>query len=367
MHFARTLSLAAAVAALAACGGSDAVAPNMTETLDPTVVEQRTSDVEAVYSHPALGSLLAMSEMSGAPLSVSRTLQRSGELFQRSYRTIVSGKGERPARVSLATSASYEAAIPAEVRGSIFVYDEAQSGWVVDESRTGPSDGVRFMLRALDAEGALTDEEIGWVEIRDLTTDTQYRLLTSLRAGSLVVMSFDERETESETSYAWSFAGYITDGTHRVDLADAYTETASGDSYRGVENFSWSTRSGASFKARWVWGATTADDEDWSEVKLGAATIRLVTPFVYDPEWLEYAAGNVTNIYANGHLFAVATYDPATEQTTVTRPDGEPLEPEHIEGLANLEWVVSSVAELIFLPYWIVTSLLGNVVQPAVY
>jgi hypothetical protein len=361
MHALRKLTLVAALAAVGACGSDGVTAANMDETLDPTLIETQTSDLQTVYTQPAMASLLFMSDMGGAPLSVNQALQRTSERIRSS---LAGEKAKRPARVALAL-ATYEPAIPADARGSIFVFDEVESVWVLDDSRSGPTDGVRFMLRGLDVEGNLTDTEIGYVEIRDLTTASQYRIVTTLRAGSLTVLSFDERESGDEgVNYSSSFAGYITDGTHRLDLSDVYTEQAVGDSYRGVENFTWTTRSGASFRAQSVWGETTATDKSWFEVNLGGTKVRFETPFVYDEEWGGYWEGNVTNIYANGRLFAVATYDPETGESTVTQPDGEPLTPEHAEGLANLGFVVSSISETIYMPYWIIYSLVGNIGAP---
>jgi hypothetical protein len=361
MHSLRKLTLAAAVFAVGACSSDDLAAPDMDTSLDPVALDQRTSDVGAVYEHPAMASLLQMSETGGAPLSVNRTLARTGEVL-RSHRTIVSGTGKRPARPAFAL-AEYEAAIHVEVRGTVFVFDEVEGGWVADESRTGPTDGVRFMLRALDGEGGLTDTEIGYVELRDLTTTSQYRLVTTLRAGSLTVLSFDERASGDEgVDYAYTFAGYITDGTHRVDLSDSYTEQAVGESYRGVEDFTWSLRSGASFHGRWVWGETTATDKDWSEVRFDGNTFRFETPFVWYEEWGTYEAGNVTNLYGNGHHLAVITYDELSGETTFETPTGQPLSAEHIEGLMNLQMVVESIAEMIYIPFWIIQSLVGIVV-----
>jgi hypothetical protein len=364
MHSFRKLTLAAAILAVGACSSDDLAAPDLNTSLDPAALDQRTSDVEAVYEHPALASLVQMSEIGGAPLSVNRTLARTGERL-RSYRTIVSGSGKRPARPAFALAA-YEPAIPADVRGTVFVFDDVQGGWVVDETREGPADGVRFMLRALDAEGGLTDTEVGNVEIRDLTTTSQYRLVTTLRAGSLTVLSFDERTSGDEGSnFAYSFGGYITDGTHRVDLSDAYTEQAVGDSYRGVEDFTWSLRSGASFHARWVWGETTATDKDWEELRFDGNTFRFETPFVWYEEWAAYEAGNVTNLYGNGHLIAVITYDDPSGVTSFETPAGEPLSADQIEGLTNLASVVESIAEMIYIPLWIIQSLVGNIVPVA--
>jgi hypothetical protein len=361
MHSLRTLTLVAAALALGACSSDDLAAPDMDTSLDPVALDARTSDVEAVYEHPAMASLLSMSEIGGAPLTVNRSLARTGETL-RSHRTIVSGTGERPARPAFAI-AEYEAAIPVEVRGTVFVYDDVEGGWVVDEARTGPSDGVRFMLRALDAEGGLTETEIGHVELRDLTTTSQYRLVTTLRAGALTVLSFDERTSGDEgVDYAYLFAGYITDGTHRVDLSDSYTEQAVGESYRGVENFTWSLRSGASFHGRWVWGETTATDRDWSEVRFDGNSFRFEQPYVWYEEWGGYDVGNVTNLYGNGHHLAVITYDELTEETTFETPAGVPLSAEQIEGLVNLQNVVVSIAEMIYIPFWIIESLVGNIV-----
>ena len=360
MHSFRTLALAAAALAVGACSSSDLAAPNMDTSLDPVTLEQRTSDVETVYEHPAMVSLFQTADAGGAPLAVNRTLQRTTQSL-RSHRTIVSGTGKRPARPAFAVS---EAAIPAAARGAVYVWNDLEGGWVLDDSRTGPADGVRFMLRAVDEAGNLTDEEIGDVEIRDLTTTSQYRLVTTVRSGSLTVLSFDERRSGDEgIDYRFSFAGYITDGTHRVDLSDSYVETAVGESYRGVEDFAWTLRSGASFRARWVWGETTATDKDWSEVRFDGNTFRIETPFVWYEEWGTYEAGYVDNFYGNGHHLGVITRDETTgEVVSITTPAGEPFSAEHVEALANLEYVVGSIAEMIYIPLWIIESLVGNIV-----
>jgi hypothetical protein len=362
MHSLRKLTLAAAVLALGACSSDDLAAPDMDTSLDPVALDARTSDVDAVYEHPAMASLLQMSEMGGAPLSVNRALARTSETL-RSHRTIVSGDAKRPARPAFAL-AEYEAAIPVDVRGTVFVYDDVEGGWVVDESRTGPADGVRFMLRAVDDAGGLTDTEIGHVELRDLTTTSQYRLVTTLRAGSLTVLSFDERASgDVEVDYAYLFAGYITDGTHRIDLSDSYTEQAVGESYRGVETFTWSLRSGASFRGRWVYGETTATDKDWSEVSFDGNTFRFERPFVWYEEGATYGAGPIENLYGNGYHLAVLTHDESTDEVvSITTPAGDPLSAEQVEGLANLQTVVVSIAEMIYIPFWIIESLVGGIV-----
>src|SRR5687768_17031347 len=106
LHSLRKLTPPAAVLALAACSSDALAAPDMDTSLDPVALDARTSDVDAVYEHPAMASLLQMSEMGGAPLSVNRALARTSETL-RSHRTIVSGDARRPARPAFAL-AEYE-------------------------------------------------------------------------------------------------------------------------------------------------------------------------------------------------------------------------------------------------------------------
>lgn len=351
----RKLCVVAAIAGVGACSDGPTAA-NMEEALDPTLIEQRTSDVETVYEHPALASLLATSnpvllQVSPASAVLGRA---SGKLIE-AQRAMLSDARQRSIRPAMSVAA-FEPTIPASMLGTVFVYDEVESGWLIDENREGPADGVRFMLRALDEAGGLTQTEIGSIDIRDLTTDSQLRLVTTLRAGALTVLSFEERLSgESEIDNAWTFAGYLSDGVHRVDLSTTERVTPSGDSYRLVVDFGWSTRSGASFQSQWVDGATTVSDKDWLQVRFGSTTVRYETPYVYYEGEGAYWPGEVTNIYANGRIFAVATGE------TVTQPNGEPLEADQAESLWFLQFVVQSITEDILTPLYLIDSLLSNV------
>lgn len=113
--------------------------------------------------------------------------------------------------------------LPFEVRGKTFVFDPALGRYVPDSMRAGaPPNGVRFVLYAVDSLSGrpVVEQEIGYAEITDEGDALANGVALRLRvvAGGLTHLDYFVRAEGGETSGALAAAGWITDGSTRLQF-----------------------------------------------------------------------------------------------------------------------------------------------------
>lgn len=209
------LALTASVAfSLTAC--SDSTGP--TGPFEPTEDALAVSTVENdLGANPALASLALITGAPGgsfvfAPLDLTRAA------------TDPSATEDLRASLSAwATQSSFALAevIPPELRGTVYVYNPDTGQYEEDPAQTGPANGVRFILYAVDPitlEPVLPLSPIGHVDLLDTSTATTDRLRVLVVIGTETYVDYTLTASGTASSGIVDIVGYVTDGTYRVNF-----------------------------------------------------------------------------------------------------------------------------------------------------
>jgi len=225
----RVMALAVAVCAtaLAGCSG-DPVSPQPAAIADPVGLN---SDV-ASLSTPLAGSVfqsfatLTSSSISARTTTVlgamtpSRLALVSREAAAKKQALAI--KSLRPSFLTAPTGAG--SLIPDTLWGRVYVWDTSTHSYVEGAATGGPATGIRFTLYAINPltnQPAVPLNPIGYADLTDESTDTDYRLAVLVANGTTTYADYLVTATATQTSFQAVAAGYITDGTHRLDFNDS--------------------------------------------------------------------------------------------------------------------------------------------------
>ncbi|HYF39782.1 MAG TPA: hypothetical protein VD930_08850 [Gemmatimonadales bacterium] len=140
----------------------------------------------------------------------------------------------RPTGSGMSTSASAHAAqamaVPAEVAGKTFVYDAATGSYAASDRTGAPSNGVRFIIYAVDPVSYMPAEplnETGYVDITDISGGTTQAARIVVVSGGFTYIDYTVTASSSSTSGRVSVIGTVTDGTIQatVNLRSEVTYT----------------------------------------------------------------------------------------------------------------------------------------------
>jgi hypothetical protein len=211
--------------ALAGCGG-DSNAPDA-----PFSASGTNSDMEAMssaFDNQIAESYAAASVQIGAvvggPVSAAVAAAPKPSLFRdragaMRYATSVartylsSGSGLKPAFSS--------AAVPAEYLGVTFVYDVESNSYVSSDLSGAPSNGVRFLLYAVDPiTGEIVEplNQVGYADIVTTETSSSYSIQVRLVSGGVTYLDYTIALGGTTSSLTLSISGYATNGTDRVNF-----------------------------------------------------------------------------------------------------------------------------------------------------
>lgn len=181
---------AAAMGALAACGGSDSTGPKPA-TLPSATLTTASAEVGAIASDPTLMALLGPSATGGAAATMART-GRVGALFDRAVRVAERGarlaeSGLRGIRVPAEPRLAIGLTVPADFRGKVYALDASET--YVATGEAGPTTGLRLMLYQYDPAGTIGNQfgatPIGYAEVTDEGTTNVERLNVKVYAGNV--------------------------------------------------------------------------------------------------------------------------------------------------------------------------------------
>jgi len=225
------LVVPALLIAVAACG-DDPVQPD----LNTTQVTQQVTKVTAALASPEMQDLLSLSSFFTLGLPPATSVATDAlRLMYRSSDLAVSGvTSQRDAVHSLLATRRFfsaveaSAVLPAEALGTTFVYNPSTTQYEASERTGAPSDGVRFILYAVDqlGEPVVPLVETGYVDLRDLSTSTSAVIrLTAITSGTTFA-DYQVSVSGSGTSGVVAVNGFVVgpDGT-RVDVTFSISET----------------------------------------------------------------------------------------------------------------------------------------------
>ena len=116
---------------------------------------------------------------------------------------------------------SAAAAVPAEYLGVTFVYDVGSHTYVQSDLTGAPSNGVRFLLYAVNpVTGAIVEplNQIGYADIVTIETSTSASVQVQLVSGGVTYLDYTVAVGGTTSSVTLSISGYATNGTDRVNF-----------------------------------------------------------------------------------------------------------------------------------------------------
>lgn len=217
----------AAVALLVLAGGcsGDSTAPDA--PFDPAGTSSDVAAIGESFEAPALESYAVASTQIGSIL---------GGSFATAVRAIptaaVAGDKAGALRYAASLARSYApgterpslsaASIPAEYLGTTFVWDAETDTYVESDLGGAPSNGVRFLLYAINPATQQPVEpvvEVGYVDLTSTQTQTSFTAHATVVSGGVTYLDYTlVVSASSQTSGAISISGYATNGTDRVNF-----------------------------------------------------------------------------------------------------------------------------------------------------
>lgn len=211
--------------ALAGCGG-DSTAPDA--PFDPAGTNSDVGGMSSAFDSQVMQSYLASSVQIGTVVgaSVSAAVHavpnasiardRSGAMryaasLARSY--VRAQGGLKP---SFST-----ASVPAEYLGVTFVWDVDSDTYVASDLTGAPSNGVRFLLYAVNpVTGAVVEplNQIGYADVITTETATSGSIQIRLVSDGVTYLDYTVAAGGTTNSLTLSISGYATNGTDRVNF-----------------------------------------------------------------------------------------------------------------------------------------------------
>ncbi|HEX2249333.1 MAG TPA: hypothetical protein VHH32_03245 [Gemmatimonadales bacterium] len=222
------------------------------------------------------------------------------------------------------------ATVPAEVAGKTFVYDAGTGGYVQSDRSGAPSNGVRFIIYAVNPITWAPAEpltETGYVDLIDLSEGSTQAARVQVVSGGITYVDYTVSATSTSTSGRVSVIGLVTDGTIQANINLRSTVT-----YTAGLTLTYSL----DLPQRDVSIDLTVNASDISQ-PTGTIVVNLT---MAGPNGTVTMSGEFSetsgtlNVRINGHLFATVETDGTT--TVITRTDGTPLTEEEMLALQGV-------------------------------
>src|SRR5207245_2705004 len=134
-----------------------------------------------------------------------------------------------------ARGASGAAAIlPPEVLGKTLEWNSTTGVYEATARAGAPANGVRFILYSLGTNGqpVIPLQEIGYVDFKDESAAGTDKLHITVVVGATTFVDYTIAFSFGTTSFSYSLAGFVSDGTRRLDLS---ITTAGNDATSSVD------------------------------------------------------------------------------------------------------------------------------------
>ncbi|UCG85684.1 MAG: hypothetical protein JSW71_17405 [Gemmatimonadota bacterium] len=334
------LTVAAALA-LSAC--SDSTGPNFDGNFDAAGTSSSLQTINAAFDTPAFQSFAALG---GEFVVGGGVAAASAELLTTSASPVtMSQRAEVAAHQILAAVAAPAAIlIPEQYRGLTYDYVPGE-GYQVDPDRTeGPTTGVRFILYEVvvnPVTGEITGvgDEIGYVDLIDLSTDTEASVQLIVFAGGITYLDYTVTAEGPPTAPSFSIVGTISDGENQASFELSASAVITFVSV--TLNLDYQISVGTDFVISATLSLETDAEENFS--------VEVDVTLTYQGFPVS-VTGSITNdlgvleVRADGDLFATIT---VTESSiTVLGADEEPLDQDEINALRELIEMLEEVFDV---------------------
>lgn len=310
--------------------------------------------VGAAFETDVYRSLAAMGgdfSASAAPGYASELVETSWELISPDMPGRMQVAAQRMADLLNAGSAAV-VLIPESFRGRTYEHDPLEGYFHNPERAGAPENGIRFILYEVNPiTGEPGATEIGFVDVTDESTATAAIARLRVVSEEIEYVNYTVTATGVLNSISVNIAGYVTDGTTRVDLdltnsIDATFATARLEVDYIIEVVARDFRLSAN--------VVIEIDGETEQVTLTLdAEFQQGNNNVMIDGTIDGDAGTGTvEFFVNGALFATITLEPTS--ITVVGPDGETLSAEHARAVGQiieaLEKVLDDTFENFFSP-----------------
>ncbi len=231
LHYARRslLLLSLTTLMLAGCGKDNGPSEfNPEGSSDDMAAAQSAFSSSAAASFAAVGSDISVALGGSAAVAGSAQLALSRPARTEQYTRAVTSLFH----LSPAIQASV-AAIPTSVAGKTFVYDAAIDTYVASELTGAPSNGVRFVLYAVNPITLRPAEplnEVGYVDIVDESGSSTSAFHVIVVSGGVTYLDYTASASGTTNSGLVTVAGFASNGTTRANFTVENTITATTNS-----------------------------------------------------------------------------------------------------------------------------------------
>jgi hypothetical protein len=222
-HYARR-SLAAAGLALVLAGckndGASPSAFNPQGTAADMAAAQDAFASEPTASFSAVAGDISLA-LGGSPLvasSAALALSNPSKVSQQYARKIASLVPAGAAGIQASV-----VAIPTEVAGKTFVWDESTDTYVASDVSGAPSNGVRFLLYAVDPVTFRPVEETGYVDVIDQSTSTVANVRIKVVEASVTYLDYQVVASATSSTGLVTISGFAFNGTTRANFTLKHT------------------------------------------------------------------------------------------------------------------------------------------------
>jgi len=333
-HYAsRSFAVLALAAFASGCGGGDSTAPDA--PFDPAGTSSDIDAIEASFESPATAGFAAASDAIAAVLGQTpaaaavkamptKALILGGKPGAGHYATTVAKVYARPSggmTPSLST-----AAILAEHLGVTFTYNVDTDQYEASDLTGAPTDGVRFLVYAVNGiSGAVIEPlvEVGYADIVTTGTTNSATVRVELVSADVTYLDYSVGVTGSSSGATITVAGFVSNGDDRVNFdLDTHFEL---DSISGTVDFTITVPTRGGFRI----------DFEAEVAEGGAVTSNLEARGPHGTITIEGTQNGTSGSFevaVNGELFATITVT-QDQQPVIAGADGEPLTQEELEAL----------------------------------
>jgi hypothetical protein len=337
----RPFATLALVALAAGCGGGDSTAPDA--PFDPAGTSADIEAIGATFESPAVAGFVAASGAIGATLGESpaamavravptKALILGGEPGATHYAARLAEIYVRPeasVRPSLST-----AAIEEQYLGVTFVYNPDTDTYEPSALPGAPSNGVRFLVYAVDPISGVPVEplhEVGYADISVTETATSASVRVKLVSGGVTYLEYAIGATGNQTTESAvvtvTVTGFVSSGQDRVnfDLDTHLTFTSTSSTITLDYTLTVPTR--GNFRIDFESTATSTSVTSTLEARGPHGTVVI--------NGTQTGTSATYDVVVNGDPFATISLS-AGGQPVITGEDGEPLTQEELEALQSL-------------------------------
>jgi hypothetical protein len=331
LHSARRVSSAATLLLLALGGCSHDNGPSEFNPSGATADVNAAATAfqsPAANSYAALGTDISLALGGSAAVVTSPALALSGTSGRERYARAVTRMLPSSSRIQASV-----AALPSSVLGKTFVWDTAGSVYVQSDLSGAPSNGVRFLLYAVNPvtlRPIAPVVEVGYVDIIDESGSSTIAVRVPVVSNGTTHLDYAVNAGGTSASGSVTVSGYASDGTVRANfnLENTVTQTSSGITL--VLDY------GLDVPARNLqldWTVTLSESGDQSQVAVDL-TIDGDNGRVNLQGTTDGGAGSFT-VKVNGDLFATISYVSGGDPV-ITGANGHVLTAEEEETLRTV-------------------------------